>query len=1260
MVLIVAVAALWWCARFVAPRILGDVLVREVEHGLGLDVHFSALRVTLVPLRLSIDDLAIADAGDTVLSARHMEVNVASWRSIWNARWVGSLIVERPVLSTKDAPALWRRLEPRLRAPSATPTDKSPFRPRVIEIHDATLDLGSPRDDMKAEVRDLSVEGRMRGLLRPTFEFETSARCAVFRRGQRLGIDSVAIRGKISASRVLLETLTIEGAGGRIRAAGSLEGDRLAGRLDWRPALDPIFALIPEAGVVRGGGTIGAKIAGTLDEPEVDASLRAERVRIHEVEFSGDARLRSRGGTWTLEDATADILGGQARGTAHGSVTALVPFEATARFTGWQPATFVRIFHVDTPLIGDWSGDAKISGDLFGDDLTGGGKFTLAAKGETLNGTASFTAAKERAEVEGTLTSNSSNVLRVRYRMVHDREIAGDVELRTDHLSRFATFVGLALDGAGKSEAKFLGTPAEPRFAGNVDFTNVTLLGIPVGAARGPFEIGSKGVSSSRFEIADGEIIGAGRVAVTPKQDNDATASLQSLQLRRLRPAAALRFGDVPEMTGTARGKVQFAGPWSALRLALDGDVADMAVAGEEIGGGRVSFAGGAEQWSGATLFTRKDGATVEARGRRAAGGEISGHVAMNGVRLEAISPLHRELPALRGTAELRGDLAGTVARPKGSAGVTVAHLAIGDVSLGDALFRLTSDGTDVTFDGGVGGTHANGKIAVGPPYAFRAAVRWTDFDAGPLIAKPAGLQIVSSGEGEIAGDRDRPLARGGFRVARLTLGRRSAVLSLDSPTSVVVANGAFDVTGAVLTGSGQRIVATARWSADEARFRASLGGTLSFLESLSKEVVSARGAVDAELEGSRRTGGDWGYRGRVNVSKAAIDLALLEATTDVTVSATIANRSVTLNTFEGKIGGGNFRFAGALVLGGDCNLDWTLHEANLGIPSWLDYRLSGHGNIGGPLAHPRLAGEVEVDQAIYDRKIEWAEFLPWFRKQTRASPSTSNLPIDLDLHVFADGGLFVDNNLTKTELRGDARVRGGASPLTLDGTVEVVNGEFSFRRRHFDITSGVVRFNDERSAANPDLAFSGETRVATRDEEYQITVQVTGTADDPRIQFSADDPSLTENDVLALVTFGRTVAQLQSQGAGIELGEALALTAGPRGEQLQNEIHTLIPVDRIEIEPSFSRVNGTTEPRLSVGKDLTEQLSAVIGTGLGSERAQDVSLEYKLTRRFSLQGLWESQTKNDAGAFGANFKFRAPFRKLPRFSLLPQDGASR
>jgi autotransporter translocation and assembly factor TamB len=261
---------------------------------------------------------------------------------------------------------------------------------------------------------------------------------------------------------------------------------------------------------------------------------------------------------------------------------------------------------------------------------------------------------------------------------------------------------------------------------------------------------------------------------------------------------------------------------------------------------------------------------------------------------------------------------------------------------------------------------------------------------------------------------------------------------------------------------------------------------------------------------------------------------------------------------------------------------------------------------------------------------------------------------LELDLRLFAEGGLFVDNNLAEAELGGSLRFHGAGESVTWSGRVDVLTGEFIFRRRRFTITAGSVAFAATRPL-NPDLEFRGETIITTGEADYEIFVHVSGTAKEPRVEFAADDPALTENDVLALVTFGRTVAQLQAQGAGIELTEVLSLTAGPRAGEVEERIYELLPVDRIEIQPTFSRTTGTTEPRLSVGKDLAEGLRAVLGSGLGAERQQDVSLEYQLTPRIAVQGVWESQTDSDAGAFGGDLKFRYPFRTFRQFSLLPK-----
>jgi len=1256
---LVAVLAAALGARFFGPGLLREIVVLEAERQLGLQFRFSALRLTIVPARLAVDDLEVLDGRDTLLTARGVSFDLAVTRSLWDGAWIGDLAIDEPAVRITDAERLWQRVAPTFEKPATGDTGEESFRPRTLRIRSASIDVGWPREDLRGEIRELSLEARLGGILRPRFEFETAARVAAIRRGMRLDLDKLAIRGKTSPRGFVLDSLIVDGATGPLRAAGALEDGRLRGKLDWLPNLDPIFALLPEAGIVRGNGVIAATIAGTPAAPEAIASLSANHVRIDDVEFSGTGRLTTKGDSWKLDDATAEIFGGRAVGKAHGALKPRVPFEAQAKFTAWQPATFVRLFKVETPLRGDWSGDARIAGDLFGDDLHGGGSFTLAKGAERLAGTASFAVAKERVEVEGSLGSGAENQLRARYRTIHDADVAGDVEVRSNRLAAFAPFVGLDLEGRGRAQARFQGTVHKPSFGGDVELEDVAVLGIPLGAVRGPFEITGDGIASKQLEIADGELVASGSVAVTESQRNELRATLKRFSLARARAAVGVAGIAIPEIAGTADGTVQLSGPWRQPLFRSQTEVRDLLVAGEDGGAGRIAVARDEASWSADVDLKRGDGASLRFRGTRAKDGGLAGQVVAKGFRLEKIAAIHRELPTARGRVELAADLSGTETRPRGAGKLAVSGLELGEGGLGDGEFRLTADGTELAVDGGAAGIHLAASVAAAAPNAYRARFTWRDFEVGPFLSSAIALQITSSGEGELAGDRARPLEKGTARIARLSVGRAAERLELEGPAVVRIANGAIDLDEGALVGSGQRIVAGGHWSGGDSRFHATLAGDLAVLESLSTDVASARGRIDGKLEASRSGAAPWRFRGDAELADGALDLSLLVATTDVHAKLAIEDRKISVSTLGGKVGGGDFGVHGTIVLDGEWDLAWKLDQASLGVPSWIDYRAGGHGKIGGPFAKPLLEGEIEIDQAIYDRTIEWAEFLPWFRKQTRAAPASRPLPFDVHLHVVADGGVFVDNNLAKAEMRSDMTITGGAKSLGLDGTIDVLSGEFTFRRRRFTISSGLVRFHDDRPT-NPDLAFSGETRVSTRDEEYEITVQVSGTADDPRIEFRADDPSLTENDVLALVTFGRTVAQLQSQGAGIELGEALALTAGPRGEQVEKELHTLIPVDRIEIEPSFSRVNGTSEPRLSVAKDLTERFSAVIGSGLGNERSQDVALEYQLTRKFSLQGIWESATKNDAGAFGANFKFRAPFRTAPRFSLIPGTSSRR
>jgi len=1252
--ILVALVAVW-ATRSVLPAVLRHVVQRQVALQADLALQLDDLSVSLLPPRVTATALSLSRHGEPLLSARRIDVRLAPLRSLWAWTWIGDVEVDEPKLVVDDRTQSWKDLSAALHAGTAGPSGEAGVLPRNLVVRSGTVELRLSSREGQAVFSDVNVRVRLAGIVRRHADFDVTLRAAIDRAARRLEVTRISARGRVSTDGLVIEAGLIEGAPGFVRMSGGIDDHGgLRGRVEADVALEPIFALVPEAGHVSGGGRISLDAAGTTAQPEMVAELNAVDVRIHDVEFSGRGRLVGRRAEWSLADAQVRIFGGDVRGEAHGTWLAPIPFEATGRFSGWDPAVFVSLFGARVPIGGKWDGEARLGGNLLGMDLHGGGDFSLERSAVKLEGAASFSVAHNHVAVEAHAQAGTDASLRARYE-VADRAISGRVAAEGKRLGVLGSLVGLDLDAAGAAQAEFAGSVAQPRIAGRVDLGNVAGGGLALGAVRGPFEISRGGLQTSKLELADGEIELAGRVALTASQENRWSAVLHRASLSRAVPALRLRWPAIPEVGGILDARAQGSGSWTALRVAANGRVAAFQLAGQSLGDGPFDVAIDGARSSGSVNLRRDDGATSALNAVRDRDGRLNARVAAAGWHLERVEALRSRVAEPHGSARLEGSVGGTLARPTGEASLIVAELGLAGRRLGDARLTVRSAGDDAVGDLTLDHLRASANAAVRPPHRFRAHAEWSALDLAPFVSAVPGATIRTAGNADLRGDAERPFGQGEALVTELAFERGAYRLRNRAPLTLRIADGVVDVPDAVFAGDGQELVVGGRWSRGAASFHGSGTGDLELLEQFSAEVASARGQVTAELGATRNGDEPWRYRGRMHVDGAALDLAFLVGVTEIRSDVLLEDRRIELRDLSGKLAGGDFRIHGTAALDGDWNLDWLIRDASFGVPSWLDYRATGHGRIVGPLAQPTLGGEVDVSQALYDRRIEWTEFLPWFRRQGTQPGAAGVIPIAIDLHVIADGGLFIDNNLAKVEMRTDLKLRGGGAdggPLAWSGSLDVLDGEFYFRRRRFTITSGAIRFHENRST-NPDLQFSGETRVTTRDEEYEILVRVTGSADEPRIRFTADDPTLTEADVLALVTFGRTVAQLQSQGAGIELADVLALTAGPEAGTVEKRLHTFLPVDRIEIEPSFSRVNGVNEPRLSVAKEVTERLSAIVGSGLGAERRQNVGLEYQFTRRFSLQGDWESQTKSEAGAFGANLKFRVPFRALPRFSLL-------
>ncbi len=543
----------------------------------------------------------------------------------------------------------------------------------------------------------------------------------------------------------------------------------------------------------------------------------------------------------------------------------------------------------------------------------------------------------------------------------------------------------------------------------------------------------------------------------------------------------------------------------------------------------------------------------------------------------------------------------------------------------------------------------------------LRAQAAWTDAELGPLLSDDPTLRLATSGSLELSGPLSDPLRMDATLVVpSLAVQSGTFEVKATEPVRVLGKNGVFSIESFQLAGNGTQISIGGTATAEGALNLTARGqGSLQLIELIGDPVQSARGQFDFAIDAKRPASGHLELSGQLSLQKAALDVGLPFGLTRTSGLIELQGPRIRIADLSGRIGGGTFQVGGSIGLQQGPDLTWQVKEMSTGMVPSLEHELSGHGAVTGTWTDLTVSGEVEVLRALYDKRIEITDFLPSFKRELAKAPGPSDIgpsrrTIHLDLHVFAPNQLYIDNNFAKIEAEMDLKVKGTASSPRLSGKIQVITGEIYFRGRTFEVTTGIVEFR-RALGLTPYLDIVAESSVATSDATYTVTLQVTGPADDVHVTMSSDDPSLTQNDIASLIAFGKTGAQLQQDGGGVSLADLLVIAPGGYPEKVEKGAAKLLGVDRIEIEPTYSRQTGAFEPEIKIGKDFTEDLTASVATTFGVQARQNVELLYRLTPSISVLGLWESETVDQQSAVGGQIKFHYDFRDTPGISLLGQ-----
>ncbi len=359
-------------------------------------------------------------------------------------------------------------------------------------------------------------------------------------------------------------------------------------------------------------------------------------------------------------------------------------------------------------------------------------------------------------------------------------------------------------------------------------------------------------------------------------------------------------------------------------------------------------------------------------------------------------------------------------------------------------------------------------------------------------------------------------------------------------------------------------------------------------------------------------------------------------ALTDYTGLVFINPGRVTLRAFQGKLGGGDIRAAGTIDVG----------AKGAGA---IDIRVDGTDMLLSPLARARaqtsgwvrlvkdarsflLDGELDVSRLSWRREItEKIAFSSAGRAPAREEKGFFD-DLALNLRLRSGGNAWMENSLGRINGKFDLTVTGTLRSPVILGEIEAVDGEIYFQDRKFRVVRGRLSFFNP-AAVDPFLDFRGETYV----KDYRVTFALNGLVDGLRPEFTSSPP-LPPEDVLALLALGEAFKRTYSFDTTTRLSTA-SLLSFQIADQAQKRAEGLFSLARFRVDPFVMGSSSEMSARLTVGRQLSRNLSILYSTNLTTQREEIVRMEWEISRDFSLVAI-----RNEWGRISFDVKVRKRF----------------
>lgn len=1074
--------------------------------------------------------------------------------------------------------------------------------------------------------------------------------------------DSVLAVASWRDDTLIVDRLRADGAQAHLDAApsaeaGATERGFAATALQIEAEVRPLVAFGAAREVdVSGRATVDLRIEGSFDDPSMRASLRVDDPHVAGLSFTTlSAETERTSGTWRarqveLRRADAVLVGD------------LTFDERSLRLTGdagWREVDLGSLMSADgLRSYGDAKLDVQLDGLRAEIDARG---FVEGVGRRPIPVTATVTSDGEGVAGTAEAAIDESNRLQVRIDRADASELAGEALL---HVTSLETVLReLAYDGPLPArggidvQAKFAGTVREPRLTASLSSNGLKLADGTMAALRGDARVSRRrvDVDTLLLRVGTGELRARGGIALAADGANDWTVQASDLALGPIAESLHRAFGwPLSGTEGTATGQVDVAGSWRSPRAELELSIADARVRGVDLGA--VVIDGGADdgRWrAAATAAVASDRhGEIQVSGVGSSMREL--RAVVRDWPLEDVFADEQTEVGGRIDADVRLDAVGRAA--DGSITLTVEELELDGRRFGDSRIEAAGRGGTWEIGGRLldDGVELDADLSTRGELPFDARMSWSDTPIPAFAVGDEQVSVSSRGtltvRGRLTALRD---AEADVAVDTLTVSSDDKRLRLETPLRAELADGRLRLEQLRLVGDDTALSVRADAAAGgpgSVTVEGSLG--LDWLAHLVPAIEEAAGKVDVQVRVDVADGAVRELDGKATVRDAAVEVDGVPAVTRLRGDLAFNATEIRVAALTGELGGGRFKTSGVLGLHSGPDLEWSFNEVGLEPVRHLEMIVRGQGTLTGAWRDPPvLAGDVTIENLLYDRDLKYQDLIPSFDRAMAPALriDREEPPVELRLRVRARDGLYVENNIARLEARADLRLRGAPTSPSLRGSIEVIDGTVSIRERPFEIENGVLSFRPDLPG-QAFIDFAADSVIEAEGIPYHITVRVTGTTEDYRVYLQSEE-GLSQTDIASLIAFGKTVAQIQQGGdSGPAVDRLAGIAGGQVGGLLSGEVREVLPFDEIEIRPGYSPSTGQFEPQLRVGKSITSDLAAWVGQTFGVQPQTLVEVSYALTQQISTALRWESQTQSQEGAFGGEISQRFEFWGLPRW----------